>query len=756
MKVLCFALLAVMASSLHSGAASGGDRTITKVVKLLQDMLEKSKEEGKTEKALYGKFKCYCDTNDAEKKTQIETLSKTIGLLESAIESLQAESGVLSAQAAKLKADMTANEEARESATNIRGKRKAAFEAEEQDLQTAVGQMDEAIKVLSEIGSDQTLESGADHKKFMSDYKGSGPLLLRLGSQVKTALAAASIFLSPQQKNQMNSFLQGPSFTGTYTAQSGQVVGILKDMRATFQTNLEEAQATEAKEVKAHEKFMETKLDAYNEMESTYNQKQETLGSNDESLSSKKEQLQAAEKSKADAEEFLTSLTSMCADKAKEFEERNLLRANEDAAIAEAISILNSDSAFETFGTVDATGVDGKTGLLAKQTQLKKVASFLQLGSSRSETLVRRELEQVLRAEKSTRLMRVLQSVEAGNPFEKVLLEIEKMKKLNEEESKEDKKNLDWCNAERTSNNEALASRETEITGLEGDINDLTNTIDDPTKGLKQQIKEDETTLIQNNEAQVTQTKSRTEENVAYQADVRNLVDAEDLLSKAIAVLTKYYAALEKKFAESSDLAMMQKHKEEPAPPETWDNYSGQKTKGNDAISMLNYILSETHKEETEAHTDEEKAQHDYEDGMTELKKTERETQKNLAKLREDLATAEKSLIEKKEDLKKTEAAKVTIENYLQKIKPGCDFITTNFEMRETNRATETAALTKAVTLIKKTPAYIAAKQTAKEESFGKCKEKCLANEAGAECKACMADVTVPAYCAGHPGTDGC
>jgi hypothetical protein len=34
-----------------------GDKTITKVVKLLQDMLDKSKEEGDAEKKIYGKFK---------------------------------------------------------------------------------------------------------------------------------------------------------------------------------------------------------------------------------------------------------------------------------------------------------------------------------------------------------------------------------------------------------------------------------------------------------------------------------------------------------------------------------------------------------------------------------------------------------------------------------------------------------------------------------------------------------------------------
>merc|ERR1719174_1582613 len=171
---------------------------------------------------------------------------------------------------------------------------------------------------------------------------------------------------------------------------------------------------------------------------------------------------------------------------------------------------------------------------------------------------------------------------------------------------------------------------------------------------------------------------------------------------------------------------------------------------------MLKYILSETQKEETKAHADEEKGQASYEDSMTDLKKEQSDSEKSLVKLGEDLATSEKTLIEKKEDLKDAKASKAKIEDYLLKIKPGCDFITTNFDLREKNRKTETEALDKAVKLIKETPAYKVAVQKAKEENYGKCKEICVKSEADAKCQACLADVTVPAYCAGHKGTPGC
>merc|ERR1719502_844192 len=107
---------------------------------------------------------------------------------------------------------------------------------------------------------------------------------------------------------------------------------------------------------------------------------------------------------------------------------------------------------------------------------------------------------------------------------------------------------------------------------------------------------------------------------------------------------------------------------------------------------------------------------------MTSLKDEEAKSEKLLAELKEDLAEAEEKLLRTKEDLKATVADKEAIEAYLLKIKPGCDFITSNFKLREKNRATEKAALEKAITLIKGTPAYKAAVNEATVESYGDCK----------------------------------
>merc|ERR1719253_733094 len=101
MKVIALFAIFALCSGL---AVNKQDRTITKVVKLLQDMLEKSQKEGDEERVIYAKFKCYCDTSEAEKRAEIKQLTETIALLESQIEELMGSTGGLSEECAKLKA----------------------------------------------------------------------------------------------------------------------------------------------------------------------------------------------------------------------------------------------------------------------------------------------------------------------------------------------------------------------------------------------------------------------------------------------------------------------------------------------------------------------------------------------------------------------------------------------------------------------------------------------------------------------------
>merc|ERR550514_1339471 len=142
---------------------------------------------------------------------------------------------------------------------------------------------------------------------------------------------------------------------------------------------------------------------------------------------------------------------------------------------------------------------------------------------------------------------------------------------------------------------------------------------------------------------------------------------------------------------------------------------------------------------------------------MTDLKKEQATLEETLAEKQLTLAKTQKALAENKEELKKTEAELKAIKAYLVKIKPGCDYIAENYEEREKNRNLEKDALNKATDMLKATPAYKKAVIEQEQEDLGKCKDICNAEGRDhAKCEACLAGTSVPGYCAGHKGTEGC
>merc|ERR1719287_292910 len=99
-------------------------------------------------------------------------------------------------------------------------------------------------------------------------------------SNVKEALKAASVFLNDKQKRSLTSFIQAP-FTGTYQSQSGEIVGILKNMRDTFKSNLASARASEASSLESYDALSKIKTDEFDKMKTVYDEADAILGQND-------------------------------------------------------------------------------------------------------------------------------------------------------------------------------------------------------------------------------------------------------------------------------------------------------------------------------------------------------------------------------------------------------------------------------------------------------------------------------------------
>merc|ERR1719159_1353112 len=153
---------------------------------------------------------------------------------------------------------------------------------------------------------------------------------------------------------------------------------------------------------------------------------------------------------------------------------------------------------------------------------------------------------------------------------------------------------------------------------------------------------------------------------------------------------------------------------------------------------------------------DEEAAQHEFEKDMSELKTQEKNLMDSIASLEQEIADKEQEIETTHVDREKTELELKETERYIEKIKPGCDFITENIGMRKDNRLAEKEALNGAVDALKGTPLYKEAAAEAEAEALGECAEKCVGKKEEVACKACLAGTSVTGYCAAHKDDAGC
>merc|ERR1719169_45299 len=536
---------------LATPSMAGGDKTITQVVTLLQEMLDKSKDDGSSDRTLFGKFKCYCDSSTEKTKASIETTSEDIERMDALIADKSAQNSAYSQEAAKLEADMAANMKGQGEATTTRGKEEEAFEKEEEDLVKGIAQLDQGIDILAAVGADQTVSGDTESELRMATdataaakamFMSKKSVVKKLDDHMKEALRAAAVFLDDKQRGMMSSFLQAP--TGNYNAQSGEIVGVLKNMNDTFTANLANARQVESKAISDYDAMIKVMTEEYNDMSDLFEKRKKEIGETAELVSTTTSEMNTAQQRLADDQEFLASLTDRCAKKKAEFEKRNMLRSQEEAAIAEAIAVLNSDAAFATFGTVGATST-GATGFIQFRESKNEDA---QKGRSTAAAALARSSKELHSVRLAKIAMELSSKGKATNPFTKVLENINGTVDLIDAEEADDSQKLATCNKEQEINNKKRDDKKAKMDELTASISEL----EISAKSTRKQIAETEVQLADNRAGQKESTDARNEANAIFKTNLKNLEDAERILAKATKVLVKYYKYLHSHNAEKT------------------------------------------------------------------------------------------------------------------------------------------------------------------------------------------------------------
>merc|ERR1719331_2372838 len=340
----------------------------------------------------------------------------------------------------------------------------------------------------------------------------------------------------------VSAFVQAP-FTGNYNAQSGEIVGVLKNMNDTFTQNLANARQVESKGIFDYNAMMKVLTDEYDDMSALLEKRKKEVGEESELVSRTSSEMNTAKERLSDDQEFLASLTNRCAKKKAEYEKRNMLRSQEEAAIAEAIAVLNSDEAFATFGTVGATST-GATGFI----QTSEVNQNEQKVRATAAAALARTSKKL----HSVRLARIAMALSSkdkvSNPFTKVLENINGTIDLIDAEEADDAQKLATCNSEQDINFAKRDAKKEKMDELTATIGEL----EISAKNSRDQIAETEEQLADNRAGQKATTETRTEQNAVFKENLKNLEDAEKILAKATKVLTKYYKFLHSHNAEKT------------------------------------------------------------------------------------------------------------------------------------------------------------------------------------------------------------
>merc|ERR1719456_686927 len=202
---------------------------IRKIVTLMQDMQKEIEAEGATEKELYDKFMCFCETGEADLAKSIESAKAKVEELSSKHEAETAEKSQIDQELGDHKSDREGARKDVAEATAIRNKEKAEYDA------TAA---DSAANINALSGALPALEKGM----------GGAALLQTKGGSRLNKIFESAQDLDSYDKENVLAFLQGKS-EGDYAPQSGQIVGIMKQMLESMQKASAEADADEAKAV---------------------------------------------------------------------------------------------------------------------------------------------------------------------------------------------------------------------------------------------------------------------------------------------------------------------------------------------------------------------------------------------------------------------------------------------------------------------------------------------------------------------------
>jgi len=357
-------------------SSSKTNTPVTRVVNLLKEMQGTLQTEMTEDEELFEKMECWCNTGKYEKQEAIADGEAKVEQLTAANEGGFAKSKELEEHIKQLGEQISSDKQELKTAQAKRDEEVQTFQGLETDSIQGIENMKSALEVLSRTEGAafpqmsafsflQVSDEPKDEAHLEAFMQGNGyderaPTIDRAGQkflQTEEPKAASvlpagwtSSDLKAVKKALHSAFLFSQMKTGegyypSYESQSGEIIGIIKQMKETMEADLKKAQEQETAASATFADMRAAKNAAIEAAEKMEEEKEAEKAETDNLIAEAKEDLgQTEETLKAD-KTFLANLEKMCADSDSAFEKRKASRLEEIKAVAETIEILTGDEA---------------------------------------------------------------------------------------------------------------------------------------------------------------------------------------------------------------------------------------------------------------------------------------------------------------------------------------------------------------------------------------------------------------------------
>jgi len=646
---------------------------IRKVVNMMTNMQKKIEGEMEKKEESYDKFMCYCKGGDENLKASISAAEEKIPQLEA---SLKGES----ATKAQLEADVKAATADRAEAVATLAKAKAIREKEAKEFAAEHGETQTNINALA--------------KAIPAIEKGTGSAFLQTNEGITQRLRQLSVSMDMESvdRDLLASFLSG----GNSAKGSGEILGILKQMKDEMEKDLGSAGAEEQAKIQDYEGLVAAKKKEKNALTKAIETKTVRIGELSVGLAERENDLEDTSENLAEDKKMLANLATACKTKTAEWEEYKKMTAQELVALADTIKLLNDDDALDLF----------------KKT-LPSASSFMQVQVT-AKSMQRRALALLKAAHtkghRDHRLDFLELALHGGQMgFDKIVKMVDDLMAVLKREQAGDDEKKSYCNAEFDKHEDIAKQQKLDISDLGKAIDDgeaQMETLAKEIKALTAGIKDLDKSVAEATEQRKAENAEATETLAGNQA-------AKDLLGLAKNRLNKFYNPKQYKAPPARQLSEADQivvNNGGTAPPEAFLqvratahrqpkadlSYEKKGEAGNGVVAMIDLLINDLAKENQVIEVEEKNAQRQYEQFMNDAK-TKRAldaktiTDKEGAKA-ETEAEVESNKVAKKD--KKKEAMETA--KYISGLHQECDFVLKFYDTRKEARDGELDALDKA------------------------------------------------------------